>query len=235
MIASGRSSGSFGRVGQPLDQPDHVVADHAEQARGHRRQAGGDVEPRRRDEVAQGVQRVAGLAVKGAARDVGRRPRSGPARPWHSPDQVRVHHDHRIAPAPGAALDRLEQEGVGPAARDLEIGRNRRFQIVDQAGPDHLRAAAVVDAREMRERRLESHLAAHFAWAALRSGRGIDADRLARQGDIDLGLDLAPRRGLGGFENVCEIALRPAALGWRWSTWAIWVASPGRTASSLAI
>ena len=48
------------------------------------------------------------------------------------------------------ALDRLEEEGKGVAPSDLEIGRNRRLQVVDQPSGNDLSLAALVPVGEVR-------------------------------------------------------------------------------------
>ena len=61
-----------------------------------------------------------------------------------APDHVRLEADDRVAAAHRAALDRFQQEGVGPPVGQLEIGRDRRLEVGDQLGPDELRLAGVV-------------------------------------------------------------------------------------------
>ena len=115
MTASGRSSGSGLTSRQRLDQPDHVVA---ERRRTGRRPSAAGPSGRsmreRGDQVAQAVQRAAGLGREAAGGDVGALGDLGLVAAA-APDQVGLERDDRIAAAQGAALDRFEQEGVGPA------------------------------------------------------------------------------------------------------------------------
>ena len=62
--------------------------------------------------------------------------------PPAAPDHVRVERQYRIAALDRAALDRLQQAGVGAFAAELQEGRDRRLQIVDQPPDDDLRTAA---------------------------------------------------------------------------------------------
>ena len=75
------------------------------------------------------------------------------------PDQVRLHGDDRVTTPPGPALHALEQEGIGTAVSDLQIGRNRGLKVVDQAGPDDLRRALGICLLKVRKRRFDHHLA----------------------------------------------------------------------------
>src|SRR5204863_184393 len=76
-----------------------------------------------------------------------------------TPDEVRLQRDDRIAAAPGAALDALEQEGVRPPVADLQEGGDRRLQVVDQPRPDKLGRASLVCPLEGRILRLDAHFA----------------------------------------------------------------------------
>jgi hypothetical protein len=143
-------------VRQALGQADHVVAQGPEHAGRRRRQAGRHLDPRAGDQVAQAVQRAARLGREAAGGDVVAFRDLGLVAAA-APDQVRLHGHDRIAPAPGAALDAFEQEGVGPPVTDLQIGRDRGLQIVDQPGPDHLRAAGLVGGGKGVERGLQAH------------------------------------------------------------------------------
>ena len=83
-----------------------------------------------------------GVAARGAV-DLG-------AAAVRAPDQVGIEPDDRIAAAHRAAFDRFEQEAHRPAAGDLQERRDRRFEVGDQRGPDHLRLAARRSARRRR-------------------------------------------------------------------------------------
>ena len=80
-----------------------------------------------------------------------------------APDQVGLEADDRIAAAHGAAFDRFEQEAHRPAVGDLQEGRDRRLEVGDQRGPDHLRLAARVAFRELCCLRLDLHGGAQLA------------------------------------------------------------------------
>ena len=131
------------RVGraQRLQQPHHVIAEDAEQTRGHGRQVVGQVKPRGGDQGAERLEGRHGLRreLSGrhacAARQLGLLP---PA----APDHVRVERQDRIAALDRAAFDRLQQAGIGPVAAELQEGRDRRLKVVDQPPDDDLRTAA---------------------------------------------------------------------------------------------
>ena len=145
-------------VGQPLDQPDHVVADRAEQTGGRRRQPRRHLDAGCGHQVAQAVEGAAGLGREAACCDIVAFRHLGPIAPA-TPDQVRVECDDRVARTERTALDALEQERVGAPVADFQIGRDRRLQVVDQAGPDELGTASPVRLLEGRIRRLDGHFA----------------------------------------------------------------------------
>ncbi len=124
-------------VRQLLGQADHVVTQGAEQAGGHGRQPRGQVEARGGHQIAQGVQRRLGLRRELAAGDGVSASDLGLV-PAAAPDEVGLHGDDGVPAAPGAALNGLEQEGVGASVADLQIGGDRRLQVVHQPRPDHL-------------------------------------------------------------------------------------------------
>ena len=121
-------------------------------------QALGQVDARGGDQVAQAVQRAAGLGLKVALGDGVALGDLGLIAAT-APDEVRLHRHDGIAAAPGAALDAFEQESVRLALSDLQIGRDRGFQVVDQSGPDDLRLAGVIGLGEGVEGGLKAHLA----------------------------------------------------------------------------
>ena len=110
--------GGSDRVGfrrrQPLHLAHHVVAEIAEHARRHRRQAGNRGNGRFVEQGAQGFQRRLraggkGVAVaQGVAVDL--RLAAGDAE-----DHVGIEADHRITATRGAAFDGFQQENVAPA------------------------------------------------------------------------------------------------------------------------
>jgi len=108
-------------LGQALDEPHHIVAQGAEDAGRHGRQARGQIKPRSSHKVAQGVQGAARLGREPPARDVFTFGDLGDIPPA-APDQVGIQGDHRVPAPPGAALDAFEKEGVGPAVSDLQVG-----------------------------------------------------------------------------------------------------------------
>src|SRR5262249_25870177 len=75
-----------------------------------------------------------------------------------APDEIGLERHDRVASAPRAALDRFEEERVGPIARDLQICGDRRFEIVDDAAPDHLGGARLEARAEGLKRGLDAHL-----------------------------------------------------------------------------
>ena len=130
-------------VGQPLHQPDHVVADGTKDTCGHGRKARRQLDPGGGQQVAQGIQRAARLRRELLGADVCAPGDLGLIAPA-APDQIRVQRDDRIARPKRAALHRFKQEGIGLAMADLQEGGDWRLQIVDQPGPDDLWGAAVV-------------------------------------------------------------------------------------------
>ena len=143
--------------GQLLHQPHHVVAEIAEHAGRHRRQAVGQRDAAFGDQRAQRLERrLAGRARSRRAWRCALRLISARA-PFDAPDQVGLEADDRIAAAHRAAFDRLEQEAHRPRARDLQERRDRRLQVGDQRGPHHLRLAARVARGEALGRRLDLH------------------------------------------------------------------------------
>ncbi|MNQ83945.1 hypothetical protein D3C85_990510 [compost metagenome] len=122
--------GQVQRVGvrraQWLQQPHHVVAEDAEQARGHGRQVVGQVEPGGRDQGAQGVQRGSVFGGEAVGED-GLAARHFRLAVTAAPDDVGGQGDDRIAAVDRAAFDRLQQAGVGPSVTDLEEGRDGRL------------------------------------------------------------------------------------------------------------
>ncbi len=142
---------------QILHQADHVVAEIAEHAGRHRRQRRRQRDAAFGDDVAQrGERRVARRHESGR---IGvRRAVDLRALAVDAEDEVGLEPDDRIAPAHRAAFDRFQKKTHRPAARDLQEGRDRRFQIGDQSGPDELRLAGRVARRERLRGRLDLHL-----------------------------------------------------------------------------
>ena len=146
--ASGTPIGSGLAGAQALHPPHHVVAEIAEHARRHRRQARRQLDARFGEQRPQRLERIAGAGDEGV-RVVQRAPVDLGPLAGRAEDEVRVEPDHRIASALGAALDRLEEEHVaGASARELEIGRDRRLEIGDQRRHRDRGAARLVGARE---------------------------------------------------------------------------------------
>ena len=137
-------------VRQALHQAHRVVAHVADQTGGHGRQARRQGDGGLGDQGAQGLERRSLEGLEGL--DVEERPAvdlgGGPAA---APDQVRLEADEGVAPDGGPALDRLEEAGIAPPVAQLEEGRDRRFQVGHQGGPDHLGAARVVGLAEVLE------------------------------------------------------------------------------------
>ena len=124
-------------VGQMLDQPHHVVAEIAEEPRGHRRQFGRQVDPALGDERAQARQRVGRLVLPAVGVEAGGavEPRRGAAA---FPDEVGLHAHEGIAPAHLAAGDAFEEKAVLARLGELQHQRDRRVEVGDEPGPDHL-------------------------------------------------------------------------------------------------
>ena len=146
------------RIGrrQFLHQPHHVVAEIAEHAGRHRRQAVGQCDAAFRDQRAQCLERRLGAGHEGI-RLRARAPVDLGARAIGAPDQVGLDADDGMAAAHCAAFHRLQQEAHRLAAAELEKGRDRRLQVGDQRGPHHLRLAAAVAFGECGFRRLDLH------------------------------------------------------------------------------
>ena len=155
--------GDADRIGmggrQFLHQPHHVVAEIAEHAGGHRRQALGQRDAAFGDQRAQRLERRLRAGRK-ARRIAARVAVDLGLRAVRSPDQVGIEPDHRIAAAHRAAFDRLEQEAHRPRAGDFQERRDRRFEIGDQRGPHHLRL------RRGRSARRRRRPVARSAWRA---------------------------------------------------------------------
>ena len=120
-----------------------------------------------------------------------------------APDQVGLEADRRVAPAHRAALDRFEQEAVGPAFGELEHRRDRRLEIGDQRGPDHLRLPGLVAGDELgrigaRRHRARLRTARSGRPAARAAGRrrAVAADHAVDRGAVDLDRIVAPQLGL---------------------------------------
>ena len=143
-------------VRQALDQPDHVVAEVAEEAGGHRRQLRRQLDPALGDQRAQARERVGGLVLPAVGVEAGGavEPRRGAAA---LPDQVGLHAHDRVAAAHLAAGDALEQEAVLARLGQLQHQRDRRVEVGDQPGPDHLVAARGEGGGEVLDRREELH------------------------------------------------------------------------------
>ena len=132
---------------QTLHVAHHVIAEVAENAGRHRRQAGGKVDFGLRQQRAQRLERLAGAGGEGVP--IGQRAAIDlrlPAR--RAPHHVRVEPDHRIASALGASFHRFEQEHrARPVRGELQIGRHRRLEIGDQRGDANAGAPALVAGR----------------------------------------------------------------------------------------
>ncbi|MDQ1153347.1 hypothetical protein QE389_000546 [Brevundimonas sp. SORGH_AS 993] len=124
---------------QRFQQPNHIVAEHTEQARRHRRQVVGQIEARSGDQGAkrpkgrQGFHDEPPVLDLCAPRDL--RPVGATA-----PDDVGVQRQDGVAALDRPAFHRFQQTGVGAVPTQLQEGRNRRFQVVDQATDDDLGA-----------------------------------------------------------------------------------------------
>ena len=133
---------------EPLHAPHHVVAEIAENAADIGGRPGGIA---MRDSASSALSASSGSPGQGdESIRIGERPPVDlgviAAR---AEDDVGVEADHRIAAALRSALDRFEQEHITrAAARQLEIGRDRRLEIGDQRRDRDLRLASHIGAGE---------------------------------------------------------------------------------------
>ena len=136
----GQAEGVGVDVRQALDEADHVVAEVAEEAGGHRRQAVGQLDGALGDEGAEARERVGRLVRPAVGVEAGGAVEAG-ARAAALPEEVGLHADDRVAAADLAAGDALEQEAVLARLGELQHQRDRGVEVGDEAGPDHLVAA----------------------------------------------------------------------------------------------
>ncbi len=133
--------GQAQRVGvhlrQVFHQPDHVIAEITEEARRHRRQPLGHLDPAFRQKVAQSLQRVAGKVGKGLAVEA-RLAVDAAFVPVALPDEVRLHPDDGVAAPDLATRDRFQHEGIGPGVAQFQHQADRSIQVRRQPGPDDL-------------------------------------------------------------------------------------------------
>jgi len=149
-------------VGDALDKAYRVVGHVADQSRGHWRHLGRQVDPGFGDHRAQRVEGAGALGNGARLERVGIEPGLAVdlgAVAEAAPDQVRFQADERVSAAYGAALDRLEEEAVGPAIGELEHRRHRGFQIGNQRRPHDLGPAVLVGGLEVRESGAHLHRA----------------------------------------------------------------------------
>ena len=119
---------------QLLHQPDHVVAEVADQPARHRWQARWHVQADFLDQRAQTVQ--CRPCVRQEGMRCGQRLTIDGRLPVHAfPNQVRRHPDDRIAAALGPALDAFQQEGIRLAVCQLQEGGNRGIQVRHALAP----------------------------------------------------------------------------------------------------
>ncbi len=138
-----------------LDLAHHVIAQIAEQAGRHGRQAGRQFHARGLDQSAQRIQRPGFLRHIGAARqgmmiDLGHIAAA-------APDQIGFQADDGIAAARFPALHAFQQEGILLAFAQLEKSRDWRFQIGDKAAEQDLRPAGPIKLRERLVIRRQTH------------------------------------------------------------------------------
>ncbi len=140
------------RIGirQALHQPDHVVAEIAEQPGRHRRQRRRQVDPAFGDQGAQRGERAVGAGLE-AAQIMARLAIDLDPVAKAAPDQIGLHADRRVAAAHRPAFDRFQEEAVGPAFGQLQHRGDRGLEIRDQGGPDHLRSPGGISLGEARE------------------------------------------------------------------------------------
>ena len=144
--------GHADRVGlgrrEALHTPHHVVAEIAEYACRHRRQARRHFDARFGKQRSQRVERVARAGDESVRID--KRPAVDLGMiAARAEDEVGIEADHRIAAALRSALDRFEQEHIArAAARKLEISRHGRLEIGDQRRDRDLGLAGDIGACE---------------------------------------------------------------------------------------
>ncbi len=141
-------------VRQVLNQPHRVVAQIAEHAGRRGRQIGRHGDAAFRKHGADGGQCRLLCRLERRKR---RRPADFRVVAVGPEDQVRVQADHRIAAAYRAALHRFQQEGIGAARRQLQIGRHRRLQVGDETRPHDLGATGLIGCAEFFKRWLDLH------------------------------------------------------------------------------
>ena len=119
-------------IGQAFHLTNCVIAQIAEQAGCNGGQAGGQGQTALINQLAQGLQRLVSAGLERARRNTwrGRQCNLGLVAPA-TPDQVRIEADRGVATAKRAAFHALQQEGVGVVRGQFEIGRDRRFQVID--------------------------------------------------------------------------------------------------------
>ncbi len=139
--AGQNSIGKVQRIGvcgaKRLQQTNHVVTEHPEQTRSHRRQIGGQVELAGRDQGAQRVQSRKGFGGKGVGEDV-IAARDVCLTVTAAPHSIGRQGDDGIAAIDRAAFDRLQKAGIGTPVSNLEEGRYGRLHIVDEAADQQL-------------------------------------------------------------------------------------------------
>ena len=150
-------------IRQILNQPDHVIAQIAEQARRDRRHAlGHRVDPAFRDQGPKAVQRRAGIIL-----EVLREPRL-PVDPRPTvaafPDQVGLHADDRIAAAQLSARDRFQHEALRCGLGQLQHQADRGVQVRGQPDGHQLVATCGPFGLELRKFRRQLH---HWTWALM--------------------------------------------------------------------
>ena len=134
-------------LGKMFDQPDHVIAKIAKEARRHRRQSFGHGDPAFRDQRPQRVERVAVQWTKG--RGVKTCLSVDLACPAPAaPDKIGLHAHDGIATAHLATGDGFQHEGVRAGIAQLQHQADRGIKVSRQPRPDDLVLAPGPSSRE---------------------------------------------------------------------------------------
>ena len=83
-------------------------------------------------------------------------------RPCRAEEKIRIEADHRVAAAHRPAFHQFQQEGIPPAAGELQERRDWGFEVGDEPGEDELRLAAPIARLEALKGRLYLHWTHHF-------------------------------------------------------------------------
>ena len=121
-----------------------------------------------------------------------------------APDEVGLEADDGIAPARGAALDRLQQEAHRLVGGELQVGGDGRLEVGDEARPHDLRRARVIALGEGGERRHRFHLTGPCSLACARA--------CSNRSPCELLLDFVAGGAPGGLLELVLVDVRAEPL-----------------------